>query len=92
MSPQASTIAVGILGRVPQVILNIRRGNAGVLSASSCAMNLAGNLARVYTTVVLTGDALVLGGALVMALLNATLLQQALGSRTERQQLVPVLA
>ncbi len=83
---QVSTIAVGILGRVPQVILNFSRGDAGVLSASSCAMNLAGNLARVFTSMVLTGDALVLGGAVMMALLNGTLLQQALATKARHHR------
>lgn len=52
---QAGTILIIALGgRLPQILLNARRGNSGELSTSTCALNLAGNLARVMTTLVLT--------------------------------------
>lgn len=61
---QASNIAVMALGsRLPQIILNMRRGNAGMLSVTTCLLNVAGNAARIFTTIVLTGDLLMLGGA-----------------------------
>lgn len=74
---QASTIFIVALGgRLPQILLNARRGDSGQLSAATSALNLAGNAARVFTTVVLTGDFLNLAGALVQAGLNGTLLAQ----------------
>lgn len=61
---QASNIAVMALGsRLPQILLNMRRGNAGMLSVTTCLLNVAGNAARIFTTIVLTGDLLMLGGA-----------------------------
>lgn len=61
---QASNIAIMALGsRLPQIVLNMRRGNAGMLSVTTCVLNVAGNAARVFTTIVLTGDLLMLGGA-----------------------------
>lgn len=74
---QASTIFIVALGgRLPQIILNAKRGDSGQLSGATSALNLAGNFARVFTTVVLTGDLLNLVGALVQAVLNGTLLAQ----------------
>lgn len=79
---QASTIAIVALGgRVPQIVLNARRGGSGQLSALTCGLNLAGNVARVFTTLVLTGDGLNLVGALVQGALNSTLLAQCLATR-----------
>ena len=61
---QASNIAVMALGsRLPQILLNMKRGNAGMLSVTTCLLNVAGNAARIFTTIVLTGDLLMLGGA-----------------------------
>lgn len=34
--------------------MNYQRGNSGELSIATCVLNLAGNLARVFTTLVLT--------------------------------------
>ena len=42
---QASTILVMAFGsRLPQILLNVKRGNSGMLSVTSCALNVAGNL------------------------------------------------
>ena len=74
---QASTIFIVALGgRVPQILLNARRGDSGQLSAATSALNLAGNVARVFTTLVLTGDGLNLAGACVQGVLNSVLLGQ----------------
>lgn len=60
---QASTILTMALGsRLPQIVLNWRRGDAGMLSVVSCGLNVAGNAARIFTTLVLTRDPLLLGG------------------------------
>eukprot|EP00877_Chromochloris_zofingiensis_P005711 jgi/Chrzof1/15140/Cz09g28190.t1 len=78
---QASSILVMALGsRLPQIILNIRRGNAGMLSATTCLLNVAGNSARIFTTLVLTGDMLLLQGVVTQGCLNAVLLYQSVRS------------
>lgn len=46
-----------------QILLNLRRGDSGELSLLSCALSLAGNLARVFTTLTLVGDPIILGSA-----------------------------
>lgn len=79
---QASTIAIVALGgRVPQIVLNWKRGGSGQLSVLTCGLNLAGNAARIFTTLVLTGDTLNLVGAVTQGVLNATLVAQCLATR-----------
>jgi mannose-P-dolichol utilization defect 1 len=74
---QASTIFIVALGgRLPQILLNAKRGNSGQLSILTSGLNLAGNVARVFTTLVLTGDGLNLVGAVVQGCLNSVLLTQ----------------
>jgi mannose-P-dolichol utilization defect protein 1 len=83
---QAANVAVLALGsRVPQIVLNVRRGDAGLLSATSCALNVAGNAARAFTTLVLTRDALLLAGALTQGALNGVLFWQAMATRRARK-------
>lgn len=85
---QASTISiVAIGGRLPQIVLNIRRGNSGELSIATSALNLAGNMARMFTTLVLTQDTLLLIANAVQGVLNSVLLwQTALYAYQRRQQ------
>jgi hypothetical protein len=75
---QMSTIVVMAVGaRLPQIWLNVRRGNAGVLSVATCVLNVAGCVVRIFTTLVLTGDAIILWGCATQLALNAVLLYQA---------------
>jgi mannose-P-dolichol utilization defect 1 len=84
---QASTIFIVALGgRVPQILLNAKRGDSGQLSILTSALNLAGNVARVFTTVVLTGDGLNLAGALVQGVLNSILLSQCWATLVRRRR------
>ncbi|CAK0740472.1 hypothetical protein CVIRNUC_001253 [Coccomyxa viridis] len=74
---QASTILIITFGgRLPQIILNARRGNSGELSPLTSTMNLAGCLARCFTTAVLTKDSINLAGTLVQMVLNGILVWQ----------------
>ncbi|CAG9466976.1 unnamed protein product [Pedinophyceae sp. YPF-701] len=84
---QACTIPMLALGgRVPQIVLNFRRGNSGELSGATCALNLAGNVARVFTTAVLTQDRLMLVAAATQGVLNLTLLLQCYGTAKREQE------
>ncbi|MEW5319472.1 MAG: hypothetical protein WDW38_010621 [Sanguina aurantia] len=88
-----ATIGVMAFGaRLPQIVLNVRRGNAGMMSLTTCCLNVAGNSARVFTTLVLVHDLNVLWGCLRSArarvplsppqgILNSILLYQTLTSR-----------
>lgn len=50
---QLSTIVVMAVGaRLPQIWLNIQRGNAGVLSVATCVLNVTGCVIRIFTTLV----------------------------------------
>ncbi|KAG2438499.1 hypothetical protein HXX76_005050 [Chlamydomonas incerta] len=83
---QLSTVAVMAIGaRLPQIALNLRRGDAGVLSVATCILNVAGCVVRIFTTVVLTGDAIILGGCVTQLILNAILLYQAAMTHYKRQ-------
>ncbi|KAL4420223.1 hypothetical protein ABPG77_011047 [Micractinium sp. CCAP 211/92] len=74
---QAGSVALLALGgRLPQILLNLRRGDSGELSLLSCALSLAGNLARVFTTLTLVGDPIILGSAALQAILNGILTWQ----------------
>ncbi|GLC45008.1 PQ-loop repeat-containing protein 3 [Pleodorina starrii] len=78
---QVSTIVIMAVGaRLPQIWLNLRRGNAGVLSPLTCALNVAGCLVRVFTTAVLTRDAIIMGGCVTQLILNGILLYQSVAT------------
>ncbi|KAI7842633.1 hypothetical protein COHA_003737 [Chlorella ohadii] len=65
---QTGSVALLALGgRLPQILLNLRRGNSGELSLGTCALSFVGNLARVFTTATLVKDPLILGSAAVQA-------------------------
>lgn len=85
---QASTISiVAIGGRIPQIVLNVRRGDSGELSITTSALNLAGNMARMFTTLVLTQDGLLFIANAVQGVLNTVLLwQTAMSAYQQRQQ------
>ena len=88
---QVPNIAIQSLGvKLPQIYLNWTRGNAGVLSRLTCLLNVLGNLARVYTTIVITADLLLLISVSSQLVLNSILLIQTLISPRSDQQLKPV--
>eukprot|EP00879_Flechtneria_rotunda_P005313 GHRR01005600.1.p1 GENE.GHRR01005600.1~~GHRR01005600.1.p1 ORF type:complete len:377 (+),score=95.60 GHRR01005600.1:256-1386(+) len=90
---QASNIVTMALGsRLPQIVLNMRRGNAGVLSVTTCILNVAGNAARIFTTIVLTGDLLLLGGYLSQGTLNTILLCQSVGTARQKRHGAVILS
>jgi mannose-P-dolichol utilization defect protein 1 len=71
----AATVSVtGAL--VPQLLLNARRRSGGGWSPLTAGLSAAGNAVRVFTTVQLTRDPLLLGGFLAGFAVNAALLAQ----------------
>ncbi len=48
----ATVFVMATCSRLPQILLNIRRGNAGMMSLTTCLLNVAGNSVRVFTTLV----------------------------------------
>lgn len=58
---QASTILVISFGsRLPQIAMNMKRGNSGQLSLVTCLLNVLGCIARLFTTLVMTQVSLLL--------------------------------
>ncbi|GIL77879.1 hypothetical protein Vretimale_6509 [Volvox reticuliferus] len=78
---QMSNIVVMAVGaRLPQIWLNVKRGNAGVLSPLTCLLNVAGCVVRAFTTAVLTRDGIIMGGCISQLVLNAVLLYQSIAT------------
>ena len=72
---QVAAILVCNWANVPQIMLTFRRKKAG-WSWITAAMSLAGNLIRVFTTMQLTQDFLIMSGNLIGCVSNLTLLFQ----------------
>merc|ERR1712061_585201 len=70
--------ALGAVARVPQIVLNFRQRHTGNQSVITWGMSLAGNLVRIITTLAAVDDTIALGGYLVAATLNGTLVLQIL--------------
>jgi mannose-P-dolichol utilization defect protein 1 len=85
----AIILAVG--GRMPQIRLNIKRGNSGELSFTSTLLSVLGNIARVFTTWVLVKDPIIMATAVSQLSLNSVLLFQIVqtmkGNAPYRQQM-----
>lgn len=70
--------AMSFGARLPQIWLNFKRGNSGELSIITFALSTIGNLIRIYTTVVLTADLLLLASTTIQFLFNAIITIQCL--------------
>ena len=70
----AIILAVG--GRMPQIRLNMKRGNSGELSFTSTLLSVLGNIARVFTTWVLVKDPIIMATAISQLSLNSILMFQ----------------
>lgn len=85
-----SALLLSFGGRLPQIVLNWRRGNSGELSAASTGLSVLGNMARVFTTIVLVKDPIILATAATQLVLNSFLLVQIFD--TARQERAAVVA
>ncbi|XP_062521616.1 mannose-P-dolichol utilization defect 1 protein-like [Corticium candelabrum] len=70
---QATTIPVMTFSKSFQVWANYKNGNTGQLSAITTFLNLAGTLARIFTTLQEVNDALILFSFIISSTLNGTL-------------------
>lgn len=79
---QMSTIFVmATCSRIPQIMLNAKRGNAGMMSLTTCVLNVLGNAVRIFTTIVLTKDVINLSASMTQGVLNSILLYQTVLTR-----------
>ena len=72
--------------RIPQIVLNLQRGNTGELAITSFALSTVGNLIRCYTTVILTADLLLLVTTATQALLNGFITLQCFQTEVARRK------
>jgi hypothetical protein len=78
--------AMSLGARVPQIVLNHKRGNTGELSLITSGLSCAGNAARLFTTVVLTSDLVLLWTTLFQFLLNGVLTAQCWQTEVHNRQ------
>ncbi|KAG6599658.1 Mannose-P-dolichol utilization defect 1 protein [Phytophthora cinnamomi] len=71
-------IPVSIVARTPQILSNFKQGHTGQLALITLVLNLAGSIARLFTTLQETGDPVQVAGFGVTILLNGTLVLQVL--------------
>lgn len=76
MALQLATIPILNFARIPQIVLNWQRKSTGELSPITLTLQVAGNIARVFTTIVSVGDWLMLLGVVVSTVFNGTLVAQ----------------
>ena len=89
----SSVLLLALGGRMPQILLNLRRGNSGELSIFSTGLSVAGNVARIFTTLTLVGDPIILAAASSQLVLNSILLFQTLETaRRGREAIVSAAA
>lgn len=78
-------VILAVFGRIPQVILNFRRGNSGELSFGSTLLSVLGNVARVFTTWAIVNDTIIMATALSQLVLNSILLLQIIRTMKENR-------
>jgi mannose-P-dolichol utilization defect 1 len=76
MALQVASIPILNLARIPQILLNWQRKSTGELSIITLGLQLAGNLARIFTTIASVGDPLMLTGVCASTLFNSALVGQ----------------
>ena len=72
---------LGLGARVPQILLNLRRGHTGSLVPATSIFNATSNVISGCVASVLTGDVYVIGLHMWMFTLNVTILSQIFTSR-----------
>lgn len=70
---QMSTVPLSVFSKLPQISYNYKARSTGQLSTFAVLAQIAGCVARVFTTFVEVGDPIVLAGFLVALLLNVVL-------------------
>ncbi|KAI8104555.1 hypothetical protein M9434_003110 [Picochlorum sp. BPE23] len=78
-------VILAVFGRIPQIILNLRRGNSGELSFMSTFLSVLGNVARVFTTWALVNDGIIMATAISQLILNSILLGQILDTMKQER-------
>lgn len=77
----ASSVGLALGSRIPQILLNWRQGTTGELSIIMFIANGLGCLIRIFTTIALTGDMLLLSNCVFHFVLNAIIIVQCAETR-----------
>lgn len=77
-SLQSLNIPILIAGKLSQAITNYKNGSTGQLSAVTCFMLFFGSMARIFTSVQETGDAMLIFTYIVSTLSNGVIVAQLL--------------
>lgn len=77
-SAQGFNIPVLLVGKLSQAVANYRNGSTGQLSAATCFMLFFGSLARIFTSVQETGDAMMIYTYLASTVANTIIVAQLL--------------
>lgn len=72
----SASIPMTCVARIPQVLENYQHKHTGQLALITLLLNVAGSLARLFTTIQETGDLYNLIGIAVSAVLNILLVMQ----------------
>ncbi len=70
---QAATVPLGVLSKLPQITTNYRARSTGQLSVIAVGSQIAGCLARLFTTATEVGDTMLFLGFAVALVLNCVL-------------------
>jgi len=81
-------VILAVFGRIPQIVLNLRRGNSGELSFISTFLSVLGNVARVFTTWALVNDGIIMATAISQLILNSILLGQILDTMKMKERAI----
>jgi mannose-P-dolichol utilization defect protein 1 len=82
---QILSIAIVNIARLPQIRLNYKQRNTGELAPSTLIIQMCGNIARVFTTIIQVKDTLVLLSALLGTLFCGILVIQYFLYRTNKE-------
>ena len=74
-------LVLGLGARMPQIVLNFRRGHTGALNPATFAFNSCANTVNGTVAVLMTGDLYVIGTQIWMLVLNLIVLSQIVVSR-----------
>lgn len=87
---QISSIPISNLSRLPQIFLNWKRKSTGQLAPTTLGLQLLGNVARIFTTLVRVKNPIILISFLVATLFNSTLVGQWLYYNKYRSRAQPI--
>ena len=72
----SSSTILSVVSRITQILKSYKEKSTGPLSTITFGLNMLGNLARIFTTIKETKDAIILGGFVISFILNLIIFLQ----------------